>query len=103
MSTIDDFFRSRLDQMIDLRKPLAVLATHIPWQELEAAVAHRFARTVRAGKQVVDIDLFGPTVAVTGGAPSQAGRPRLPMRLMISLLYLKHTFNESDEGVCERW
>ena len=29
MSQIDDFFRSRLDQMIDLQKPLAVLATHI--------------------------------------------------------------------------
>lgn len=103
MSQIDDFFRSRLDQMIDLRKPLAVLATHIPWQELGAAVAHRFARQVRSGKQVADVDLFGPTVAVVGGAISNAGRPRLPMRLMISLLYLKHTFNESDEGVCERW
>jgi len=103
MSQIDDFFRSRLDQMIDLRKPLAVLATHIPWQELEASVAHRFARQVRAGKRVEDVDLFGPTVAVVGGAVSNAGRPRLPMRLMISLLYLKHTFNESDEGVCERW
>ncbi|CAM5785179.1 IS5 family transposase ISVei5 [Castellaniella caeni] len=103
MSQIDDFFRSRLDQMIDLRKPLAVLATHIPWQELEASVAHRFARQVRSGKQVADVDLFGSTVAVVGGAISNAGRPRLPMRLMISLLYLKHTFNESDEGVCERW
>lgn len=103
MSPIDDFFRSRLDQMIDLRKPLAVLATHIPWQELEAAVAHRFARQVRTGNQVADIDLFGPTVAVVGAGASNAGRPRLPMRLMISLLYLKHTFNESDEGVCERW
>lgn len=103
MSQIDDFFRSRLDQMIDLRKPLAVLATHIPWQELGASVAHRFARQVRSGKQVADVDLFGPTVAVVGGAISNAGRPRLPMRLMISLLYLKHTFNESDEGVCERW
>jgi hypothetical protein len=29
--------------------------------------------------------------------------PRLPMRLMISLLYLKHTFDESDEGVLDRW
>ncbi|WP_323012059.1 IS5 family transposase [Castellaniella sp.] len=103
MSEIDDFFRSRLDQMIDLRKPLAVLATHIPWQELEASVAHRFARQVRTGKKVSDVDLFGPSVAVVGGAISNAGRPRLPMRLMISLLYLKHTFNESDEGVCERW
>jgi len=103
MSQIDDFFRSRLDQMIDLRKPLAVLATHIPWQELEASVAHRFARQVRTGKKIADVDLFGPTVAVVGGAVSNAGRPRLPMRLMISLLYLKHTFNESDEEVCQRW
>ena len=29
--------------------------------------------------------------------------PRLPLRLVISLLYLKHAFNESDEGVVERW
>ncbi|KAB0622516.1 IS5 family transposase [Castellaniella defragrans] len=103
MSQIDDFFRSRLDQMIDLCKPLAVLATHIPWQEMEAAVAHRFARQVRTGKWVEDIDLFGLTMAVVGAGHSSAGRPRLPMRLMISLLYLKHTFNESDEDVCERW
>lgn len=85
MNQIDDFFRSRLDQMIDLRKPLAVLATHIPWQELEASVAHRFARQVRTGKKVADIDLFGPTAVVVGGSISNAGRPRLPMRLMISL------------------
>ena len=103
MTQIDDFFRSRLDQMIDLRKPLAVLATHLPWQELEASVAHRFARQVRTGKQVQDIDLFGPAVSVVGAGYSNAGRPRLPMRLMISLLYMKHAFNESDEDVCERW
>jgi hypothetical protein len=29
----DVFFRNRLDQMIDLRHPLAVLANRIPWQE----------------------------------------------------------------------
>lgn len=39
---------------------------------------------------------------VVGGI-SLAGRPRVPLRLMISLLYLKHAFNESDEGVVERW
>ena len=38
MSTAD-FFRSRLDQMIDLRHPLAVLATRLPWAVIEAAVA----------------------------------------------------------------
>jgi hypothetical protein len=36
MSDAADFFRSRVDQMIDLRHPLAVLASRLPWQELEA-------------------------------------------------------------------
>ena len=27
----DDFFRNRLDQMIDLRHPLALLANRMPW------------------------------------------------------------------------
>ncbi len=31
MSSIADFFRNRLDQMIDLRHPLAVLSNRIPW------------------------------------------------------------------------
>ncbi|MCD8536592.1 MAG: IS5 family transposase [Burkholderiaceae bacterium] len=103
MSPVDDFFRSRLDQMIDLRHPLAVLASRMPWQEIEASLAHQFARQVKAGKPVEDIGLFGPEVKVVGGGKSNAGRPRLPIRLMVSLLYLKHAFNESDEGVVERW
>ncbi len=102
MSHIDDFFRSRLDQMIDLRRPLAVLASRMPWQEIEASLAHQFARQVKAGKQVEDIGLFGSVVQTVKGRPN-AGRPRLPIRLMVSLLYLKHAFNESDEGVVERW
>ena len=32
----DDFFRARLDSMIDMRHPLAVLATRMPWGEIEA-------------------------------------------------------------------
>lgn len=35
----DDFFRARLDQMIDLRHPQAVLATRLPWGAIEAAMA----------------------------------------------------------------
>lgn len=31
----DDFFRSRLDQMIDLKHPLAVLAQEMPWSQIE--------------------------------------------------------------------
>ena len=52
MSPVNDFFRSRLDQMIDLRHPLAVLASRMPWQEIEASLAHQFARQVKAGKNV---------------------------------------------------
>ena len=103
MSPAEDFFRSRIDQMIDLRHPLAVLASRMPWQEIEASLAHQFARQVKAGKKVEDIGLFGPEVKVVGGGRSNAGRPRLPIRLMVSLLHLKHAFNESDEGVVERW
>jgi IS5 family transposase len=47
MSITADFFRNRLDQMIDLRHPLAVLANRMPWQEIEASLAHLFARQVR--------------------------------------------------------
>ena len=103
MPMTDDFFRSRLDQLIDLRHPLAVLANRMPWQEIEASLAHRFARQVRTGKQIEDLGLFGPTVSVAGAGVSNAGRPRLPTRLMVSLLYLKHAFNESDEDVVQRW
>ena len=49
------------------------------------------------------MDFFGATVSLSGGGVSNAGRPRLPLRLMASLLYLKHAFNESDEDVCQRW
>lgn len=103
MGPVNDFFRSRIDQMIDLRHPLSVLASRMPWQEIEASLAHNFARKVKAGKKVEDIGLFGPEVKVVGGGVSKAGRPRLPLRLMVSLLYLKHAYDESDDGVCERW
>lgn len=93
----DDFFRNRLDQMIDLRHPLAVLANRMLWQESEASLAQRWARQVKAGKKKEDLDLFGTASSVVGGVTSNVGRPRLPTRLMVALLYLKHAFNESDE------
>ena len=34
---------------------------------------------------------------------SDVGRPALPTRFMVGLLLLKHVFDLSDEGVCERW
>lgn len=98
-----DFFRSRIDTMIDLRSPLAVLATRIPWAQIEAALAPKFVHEDRAGTVVEGHDLLGPTSAVLGAGRSNAGRPKTPIRLMASLVYLKHSFNLSDEEVCQRW
>jgi transposase, IS5 family len=95
----DDFFRARLDGMLDLRHPLAVLASRMPWAEIEAALAPAFAYKDRKGRLVEGSDLFGPTLTAAGAGVSAAGRPRLPIRLMVSLLYLKHAFNGSDESV----
>jgi len=89
--------------MIDLRHPLAVLAQRLPWAQIEAALAPAFAHRPRPGKVLADCDLFGTSLELAGAAPSPAGRPRLPMRLMVALLYLKHTFNLSDEELVERW
>lgn len=73
-----DLFRSRLDNMIDMRHPLVTLAGKINWSALEIAWG---ARTQPAG----------------------AGNPALPVRLIAGLLYLKHMHNLSDEAVCARW
>jgi IS5 family transposase len=98
----EDFFRLRLDHMIDLRHRLAVLASRMPWQQVQAQVAHLFSRKARSGVVMPELDLFGEKLQRVAAA-SNAGRPRVPLRVMIALLYLKHAFNESDEGVVERW
>jgi len=98
----EDFFRLRLDHLIDLRHPLAVLASRMPWQELEAHVAHRFSRKARSGVVMPELDLFGQKVQRVA-VPSNAGRPRVPLRTMIALLDLKHAFNLSDEAVVASW
>jgi IS5 family transposase len=76
----DDLFRSRLENQIDLRHPLAKLASRMPWTDLEDALA--------------------PTLPPD---PERGGRPALPVRLMAGLLYLKHAYDLSDEEVCVRW
>ena len=98
-----DFFRARIDAMINLNDPLAVLARRLPWDQIEAAVAAKFERHERAGHVLEGHDMFGPTLAVAGGGISNAGRPKLPIRLMASLVYLKHSFNLSDEELVVRW
>ena len=72
-----DLFRSRLDQIIDLRHALAKLAGVIDWRFLEE----------RFGAAYTD----------------KPGRPPLPTRLMAGLAILKHLHDLSDEALCERW
>jgi IS5 family transposase len=102
MST-DDFFRARIDAMINLNDPLAVLARRLPWAQLEASLAAKFERQERAGEILESHDMFGPTHIVEGAGISNAGRPKLPLRMMVSLAYLKHSFNLSDEELVVRW
>jgi IS5 family transposase len=72
-----DLLRSRLDAIIDLDHALVKLARTIDWPFLEQR--------------------FG---AVYEDKP---GRPPLPTRLMAGLAILKHTYDVSDEVLCERW
>jgi len=89
--------------MIDLQHPLAVLAGRLPWNQIEAALAPAFERRNRAGRVIQGDDLFGTSSQLVGAGVSAAGRPRLPIRLMASLLYLKHAFNLSDSDLVQRW
>ena len=61
-----DFFRSRIDAMLNLSDPLAVLATRLPWQQIEAAIAAKFERHNRAGEIVRAQEMFGITETVIG-------------------------------------
>ncbi len=72
-----DLFRSRLDQIIDMKHALVKLGRAIDWRFLE--------------------DRFG---AVYTDKP---GQPPLPTRLMAGLAILKHTYDLSDEALCDRW
>ena len=47
--------------------------------------------------------MFGATRVLEGVGVSNAGRPKLPIRLMASLLYLKQSCNLSDEELVVRW
>jgi IS5 family transposase len=99
----DDFSRVQLDGMVDTSHLLAVLARKTPWTEIETALIPAFAHKERKGRSVEAADMFGPTLSVAGVGVSPAGQSRLPIRLMVSLLYLKHAFNQIDESVVERW
>lgn len=76
-SGAQDLFRSRLDQIIDMDHALVKLARTINWRFLE--------------------ETFGAVYS------DGVGQPPLPTRLMAGLSILKHTYNLSDEAICEKW
>jgi transposase, IS5 family len=100
----DDFFRSRLEQMIEHSHPLAVLAQRLPWEKIEARLAPQFAHQARPLQQIEEApDLLGAVVSFSGAKVSNAGRPRLSMRLMVAMSLLKNSFDLSDEELVQRF
>lgn len=79
----DDFFRARLDQMIDLKHPLAVLAQKMPWSQIEKALAPSFSHKAKEGHTLENDDLFGQTIAIAGGISKGAGMIRPNMATML--------------------
>src|SRR5580658_9324449 len=73
---LNDLFRARLEQIINLKHELVALAAKIDWDWLDGEIAPLY---------------------------SDKGRPGVETRFVLGLLLLKHIFTLSDEGVCERW
>src|SRR6202795_1765262 len=70
----NDLFRARLDQIINLKHELVLLAGKIDWDWIDGEIAPLY---------------------------SENGRPGIATRFMMGLLLLKHGL--SDGGVGERW
>jgi IS5 family transposase len=70
-------FYSTFEEQLDHRHPLYILANKINWKEFEAAFAKHYSQKM--------------------------GAPAKPIRLMVSLLLLKHLRNLSDESMVEQW
>jgi IS5 family transposase len=73
----DDLFQPSLEQIINPRHALVLLAGKIDWDFL--------------GRRFGSVCSVGP------------GQPPLPTRLVAGLLIIKHMHNLSDEALCARW
>ncbi|GEM_PF-1680267 len=73
----DDMFRARLDQIIDMRHALVLLAQRIDWDRIDDDIAEAFVAT--------------------------KGQQAVPTRFMIGLMLLKQISGLSDEAVREHW
>lgn len=70
-------FYSTFEEQLNHRHPLYILANKINWVQFEQAFGKFYSE--------------------------EMGRPAKPIRLMVSLLMLKHIRNLSDESVVEQW
>ncbi len=100
--TTPDFFRARLEGMVDPRHPMVVLAGRLPCTQIEQVLAPHFQRKARTPGAATVPYLLGEHELKFGGGVGAGGRPRLPIRPMASLLYLKNSFNLSDEELVAR-
>jgi transposase, IS5 family len=71
-----DIFRSRLENIIDMRHPTVLLAQRIDWDAMAVSFGKFFC---------------------------EKGRPALPTRLLVGLHLIKHMEGLSDEAVCAAW
>src|SRR5208282_3200186 len=71
-----DLFRARLEQIINMKHELVLLAGKVDWEWIDNEIAPLY---------------------------SDKGRPGIETRFVIGLLLLKHIYGLSDEGACERW
>jgi IS5 family transposase len=72
-----ELFGAHFSEMLNPEHPLYVLADRIDWQQFDLAIDACYA--------------------------DELGRPGVNTRLMVGLMYLKHSFNESDESLVARW
>jgi IS5 family transposase len=72
-----NLFQAQFDQLLNLDHALVILAKKIHWERFDLAFAECYSQDM--------------------GAPAKS------VRLMVGLHYLKHTFNESDESLLDRW
>mgnify|MGYP003322611758 CR=1 FL=1 len=70
-------FETALESFIDMNHELVLLARRIDWSEVEREFSKYYCK--------------------------DNGRPSVPARKMVGLMYLKNLYNLSDEGVVARW
>lgn len=71
-----DLFKIELSRIVDKKHPLSKLSEQMNWQSFDERFEAYF---------------------------SEEGRPAIATRLIVSLHYLKYTYNLSDEEVVRRW